>query len=449
MKRVLLIKPVPKWVVFGFTPIVLALVIVIFEVVSSFFLANNQMAHLSVISGVVKLSDGITEVTAVSGNLNIRNMRTLLKTGQGMADLTFWDGTVVIVDSDSTIEINRQTETDSGKSFAFNLVEGKALVVNGDSSQTPTQIIIGGAITVQIFRGAVGIEVIPGVEIRESVDCLAGQCLVNGVYHLITGQNAQIGPDNTIQITESVSYTRWISLMLASKPTLVLSNLIAILSTASASDPKGGVSSPADSKLTSSPGFTRTPTPEETPTLTSTNTQAPSASPGPSAVFTITVSSPTATQTPSTSPSAWFTPTPSKTLTRIATQLPTFIILPQPTPTKTYTHTPLPTPTKTYTHTPLPTPTKTYTHTPLPTPTKTYTHTPLPTPTITDTYTPQPTPTTTDTHTPLPTPTITDTYTPQPTPTPIPTLVPSPTDTPQPAFTPIPTLEPSLIPDPR
>jgi PKD repeat protein len=109
---------------------------------------------------------------------------------------------------------------------------------------------------------------------------------------------------------------------------------------------------------------------------------------------TITIPSPTPTDTPTPTPTETYTPTPTATHTHTPT--PTHTSTPTPTNTPTSTPTNTPTPSSTYT----PTPTATHT----PTPTATYTHTPSPT------NTPSPTPT----HTPSHTPTATVTPTPTP-----------------------------------
>ena len=123
---------------------------------------------------------------------------------------------------------------------------------------------------------------------------------------------------------------------------------------------------------------------------------------------------PTATLTPTT--------TPSSTLTPAATQTST------PTSTSTATATFTPTPTATFTSTP--TSTATLTPTPTSTSTATTTFTPTPTPTATQTPTPTGTRTPTPTATQIPTPTETQTLTPtatrSPTPTHTPTLPPMP-----------------------
>jgi cytoskeletal protein RodZ len=104
------------------------------------------------------------------------------------------------------------------------------------------------------------------------------------------------------------------------------------------------------------------------------------------------------------------------TYTPTATATPTHTPTPTSTPTATATPTNTPTPTSTPTDTPTPTSTPTATATPTDTPTPT--STPTATATPTDTPTPTNTPTSTPTNTP--TPTSTPTETPTPTPTPLP-----------------------------
>ncbi len=149
--------------------------------------------------------------------------------------------------------------------------------------------------------------------------------------------------------------------------------------------------------------------------------------------------SPTATSTPTNTPlppTATFTPTDTPTNTPTNTPLPPTATF---TPTDTPTNTPLP-PTATDTPGPSPTPsdTPTATNTPLP---PTATNTPTDTPTATATGTPTETPTATNT--PLP-PTATDT----PTDTPTATATSTPTDTPTPTATNTPTNTPTPLPTP-
>ncbi len=101
-----------------------------------------------------------------------------------------------------------------------------------------------------------------------------------------------------------------------------------------------------------------------------------------------------------------------------------------PTATATPTNTPTPTYAPTATATPTNTPTPTSTPTSTPTATATPTNTPIPTSTPTDT--PSPTATATPTDTPTSTPTATATPTDTPTPTSTPTETPTPTPTPLP-----------------
>ena len=117
-----------------------------------------------------------------------------------------------------------------------------------------------------------------------------------------------------------------------------------------------------------------------------------------------------------------------------AFELPTATPTPTNTPTETstptLTHTPTETPTPTATYTPTETSTPTSTHTPTETSTPTSTNTPTDTSTPTATDTPTPTNTPTETSTPTATQTPTETSTPTSTHTPTETLIPTPGDTP-------------------
>ncbi|RJP23059.1 MAG: hypothetical protein C4527_20965 [Candidatus Omnitrophota bacterium] len=140
--------------------------------------------------------------------------------------------------------------------------------------------------------------------------------------------------------------------------------------------------------------------------------------PGPSSTPSFTPLPPTATSTPT------YTPTPTRTFT------PTFS--PLPTATNTPTYSPLPTETLTPTHTMTATPTSTASPTSTMTPLPTSTATPSFTPTATNTPSPS------ATRTPLPTNTPTATYTPTPTDTPMPTVAPTAFPTLIPTSTPLP-----------
>ena len=221
------LKTLPKGILYASIFVAFLLVAIFSSGCSSDLVPDNQLAYLSIINGDVIVSDGITEVTAEKGALTPRDVRTLLKTGQGNTLLIMPDGSYVILDSDSSIEFNRQNENDSGKSFVFNLINGRAMVINGQDSQSPIQIFVGGHITAQVFRAAMGLEVQTDGNILERVDCLAGTCLVGGNSELTTGQNARIDQDSTIKITNGVNYDAWKLLARASNPDSALSIMLA------------------------------------------------------------------------------------------------------------------------------------------------------------------------------------------------------------------------------
>ena len=124
------LKTLPKGILYASIFVAFLLVAIFSSGCSSDLVPDNQLAYLSIINGDVIVSDGITEVTAEKGALTPRDVRTLLKTGQGNTLLIMPDGSYVILDSDSSIEFNRQNENDSGKSFVFNLINGRAMVIN-------------------------------------------------------------------------------------------------------------------------------------------------------------------------------------------------------------------------------------------------------------------------------------------------------------------------------
>ncbi len=215
-----------------------------------------------------------------------------------------------------------------------------------------------------------------------------------------------------------------------------------------------------------SPTATRTPTPTSTPTNTPTATPTsvpptptPTNTPEPTVVPSATPTEVLSTATPTEIPS---TATPEPTATTTPTNTPTLEPTATAVPTNTATNTPAPTattvPTNTATPTEVPpTPTNTPTPTEVPaTPTNTPTNTPEPTPTPTNTATPTevpPTPTPTEvppTSTPTNTATPTEvpptaTATPEPTATPTevpPTATATPEPTPTPTNTPTPTSVP-------
>ncbi len=140
-----------------------------------------------------------------------------------------------------------------------------------------------------------------------------------------------------------------------------------------------------------------------------------------------------ATETPTTPPSATFTPTAP--ITPSATPPPSITPTPPTSPPPTVTMTPSATAIPTATFTPSATAVPTATFTPsTPTPTPPTPSTPTPTPTITPPISPTPTPT----HTAPSTPTPTRTGSPPPTatPTPVPSLTPTPVPTNTPLGTP-------------
>ena len=252
-------------------------------VIFSFFRAQDKLAYLSVISGDVKVSDGITEIEAKNGDLTARNMRTLVKTGQGIASLRLQDGSLIIIDEASTVEFNRYDDNDPRKSFALNLVKGRLLVINENGSQAPTQLLIGGDVAVRISDAVMGLEINLDDEVRKRVDCLIGQCLVNGYYLLLPGQNAQIKPGGTALFIGGIPYETWISLGRASEPNPALSVMLANIFPT----------------ITTLPTYT--PKPSSTPRPSFTPTQ----------IYTqITALTPTETMTLIAS-----TPTPSLTMT--------------------------------------------------------------------------------------------------------------------------------------
>ncbi|NUU59324.1 collagen binding domain-containing protein, partial [Paenibacillus agri] len=141
---------------------------------------------------------------------------------------------------------------------------------------------------------------------------------------------------------------------------------------------------------------------------------------------------PTATPTPTATPS----PTPVVTPTPTVEPTPTPTVEPTPTPTVAPTPTPTVAPTPTPTVAPTPTPTVAPTPTPTVAPTPTPTVAPTPTPTVAPTPTPTVAPTPTPTVAPTPTPTVAPTPTPTVAPTPTPTVAPTPTPTVAPTPTP-------------
>lgn len=273
------LKTLPKGILLVFILAAVLLVAILSSGCSSDLAPDNQLAYLSVINGDVIVSDGITEVAAEQGALTPRDVRTMLKTGQGNALLITPEGSYVFLDSDSAIEFNRQNENDSGKSFAFNLINGRAMVINGQDSQSPIQVFLGGHTTAQVFRAAMGLEVQTDGNILESVDCLAGTCLVGGKSELMAGQKSRISQDSTVKIANGVNYDAWKSLGRASNPDFALSNLLAsifptitptISPAAAAKEATQTLSFTSTSTSTVSPVPTSTTQLTATPTLTHT-----------------------------------------------------------------------------------------------------------------------------------------------------------------------------------
>ncbi len=173
-----------------------------------------------------------------------------------------------------------------------------------------------------------------------------------------------------------------------------------------------------------------------TPTATSTPTRTPT----PAATWT-----PTATQTPTATPTTSVTSTPTAT----PTATPTTSVTSTPTATATATPTATQTPTATPTTSVTSTPTATSTATPTATQTPTATRTATPTPTTPATDTPTATPTALATSTATPTATATRTATATPTETSEPTATPTATEEPTATPTDEPTATPTATEEPR
>jgi len=397
------LKKIPKLSSLWKGLLVLALVVAVVTIISAFYLANNPPVYFKVISGTVTTSDGNTYSDTKKGKKIPLNVLTQIKTDSQVASIQLWDGSVVIMDSATSIEFNRPKENENEMSFAFNLLKGRVLVVNEKNGLIPIRIFMGSDHTVRASQSVMGLEVFSDSEKLNEADCLFGKCLVNGVHLLLTGQFAQIGPGEIIQVTEGASIADWISLWEAGNLTSELKNLLVsfipgitptiiqtnpILSTEQAFLPPGAkTSSPSPTSslivlLNMTPSRTSLtfPSPSLTPSRTIYRTRIPT--------FTKTLSQendpiPSRTLTPSRTPVP--TATPSRTLT--PTLLPTYTPSPSDTPIPTNTSSPVPTETPT----PIPTETPTVKPTKTPIPTKT----PVPT----DTDLPQPTPT----EVPLPT----------------------------------------------
>ncbi|HSM23850.1 MAG TPA: hypothetical protein VK856_03215, partial [Anaerolineaceae bacterium] len=151
---------------------VLALAVVIIVLSSSCNLANNPPVYFKVLSGEVTTSDGNTYSDARDGKKIPLNVRTQIKTDSRVASIQLWNGSVVILDSDSSIEFNRPNENDPEMSFSFNLLKGKVLVVNEKKGLIPIRIFIGSNFIVQASKSAMGLEVFPDSKKLNEVDCL-------------------------------------------------------------------------------------------------------------------------------------------------------------------------------------------------------------------------------------------------------------------------------------
>jgi hypothetical protein len=377
--------------------VVLALAVAIVTIISSFYRANNPPIYFTVINGKVTASDGNIYSDAKEGKKIPLNVLTKIKTGSQVTSIQLWNGSVVILDSDSSIEFNRPKGNDTEISFAFNLLKGRVLVVNEKNTLMPVRIFIGSVNTVRASQSAMGLEVFPDSKILNQVNCLFGKCLINGSHLLLTDQNAQIGPGEIIQVTEGESIADWISLWNAGNLKQELKNqLVSFLPTFTPTiiQTKPILSTDQAFLFPSSTLIVlQNVTPSRTnftfpsPTLTPSRTIKPLRLPS----FTKTLSqendpSPSRTLTPSRTPVP--TATPSQTLT--PTLLPTFT--PSPSNTTIPSDTPSPFPTNTSTPIPTETPTKTKPKPPTDTPEPpTPTNTEIPPPTATEV--PQPTPT--------------------------------------------------------
>ncbi len=216
-------KTIPRWTLIGLSIIGLVLVGFILNLLISWIAPDEQFVNLIFLDGEVTVSDGNAETAAITGPLATRNVRTLVKTGDGTAGLQLLDGSYVILDSDSTIEFRQKNDYDPYQTFAFNLINGRALVVSEKANQTPSQILLGGTEIVQVFQATVGLAAANTGTFRGRVDCLEGQCLVNGVYQLLSGQNAQIWTGNIVEVTDGILRDTWILLAKASRNNLAFS----------------------------------------------------------------------------------------------------------------------------------------------------------------------------------------------------------------------------------
>lgn len=392
-----LIRDMPVWVPLTLLFTALLLITIIPKFTAPHFFSDNQLAYLSIINGDVKVSDGTSDVEAKKGALINQGARTMLRTGEGTASLKMQDGSSVIVDAETEIEFNRQNVNDGGKSFAFNLVSGKVLVINGQDSHSPTHVLLGGLFTGRVSQAVMGLSVQTSDAMQVRVDCLAGPCLVNGVLHLETGQNASIDMNGTVHVVKGIPYDSWISLGKAGALNPILyflfANMRPVERSTDTSVPSATI---LPASMTPHPTATATPSRTSTPnpslTVTGTRTKTPwwaNMSPTPKSQGETTGR--TATSPPTSTPK----PTLTAILKPTSTRLATITATPRPTSTPVPTATPIPT------NTPRPTKTSRPTDTPLPPPT----NTPLPTDTAVPVDTPVPTsePTLPPTEVPLPT----------------------------------------------
>lgn len=397
-------KKIPKLSFFWQVLVVLALVVAVVTIISAFYLANNPPVYFKVISGMVTSSDGTIYSDANQRKKIPLNVLTQIKTDSQVASIQLWNGSVVIMDSSTSIEFNRPKDNENEMSFAFNLLNGRVLVVNQKIGLIPIRIFMGSDHTVRASQSAMGLEVYPDSMKLNEANCLFGKCLVNGLHLLMTGQNARIGPGEIIQVTEGASIADWISLWEAGNLTSELKNLLVSFIP--------GIT-PTTIQTTSILGTNQTFIFPGNKTLTQTST--------PSLIALLNM---TPSRTSFTSPSPTFTPSRTTYRTRIPTFTKTLSQENDPRPSRTLTPSPTPVPTAT--------PSRTLTQTLLPTYTPSPSDTPVPTVTPTPIPTETPTPLPTDTPTPVPT----ETTEIKPTKTPIPTKTPVPTDTDLPSPTP-------------
>lgn len=362
----------PLVLILVLTAIVVTLFVISFKNPTASSSAENHLAYISYTSGDVRVSNGISDMPASGETYITGSARTLLKTGNGFAILKMNDGSDVVLDANSTIEFNRKEENSPEKFYIFNLVKGKALVINGADSQSATQVFVGGDNTLRVYRATTGLQVQASGEARERVDCLVGKCLVNGVYLLLPGQTAQIGAGGALRVSGEISYEGWQSLIDAGQPHLPSVKLLAsilptptkrISRTPFQIETRRPLPVTGEDTATPMPSATLTPLPTATETPTSTRTTAPVSvpsrtptpirprptatpqGPAPSATLPLAPGTPFASYTPHIPPSQ----------TPIRTPFATITLNPSPTSAPPPTATSTPQPTKAPTATPLPT----------------------------------------------------------------------------------------------